>query len=76
MKAFQTVVALAVYDATKNGGGKVPRITEKHLVQVVNMSAAFKTYIKSARQGLEPEDDAYNLGNRNDRHHEEERRRD
>ena len=55
-----------MYDANKNGAGKKPEITEGHFTQVVKMSTAFKNYIKSAQMGKDPEDLAYDHGNRND----------
>ncbi|KAJ4287703.1 hypothetical protein N0V90_012406 [Kalmusia sp. IMI 367209] len=45
--AFQTAVALACYEAKKNGNA-VPRVTEEHFGQIVNMSTNFKKYMKSA----------------------------
>ncbi|KAL2219587.1 P-loop containing nucleoside triphosphate hydrolase protein [Thermoascus aurantiacus ATCC 26904] len=45
--AFQTAVALAVYEAGNNKSK--PILQEKHLKQVVRMSKAFKEYIKSTR---------------------------
>ncbi|ETN45992.1 uncharacterized protein HMPREF1541_00175 [Cyphellophora europaea CBS 101466] len=72
--AFQTVVALATFDA-KNEGEKrgkspddvVPEIRESHLRQVVAMSAAFRKYMTSTHEGMEDPDHAFRLGNRDDR---------
>ncbi|KAJ4399969.1 hypothetical protein N0V91_009042 [Didymella pomorum] len=50
--AFQTAVALAVYDAKQPDGGDVPYMTENHLEQVVAMSLAFKNYMKKTRQNM------------------------
>ena len=78
--AFQTAVALAVYDANhKNKGvvpqpedkhegpGLIPKVMESHLRQVVSMSSAFRTYIKAAHQGKTDSDVAYAYGNRDDK---------
>lgn len=62
--AFQTAVALACYEA-KSEGSKVPEVTEEHFEQVVNMSASFKNYMKSALHGDEAAL-AYMSGTRND----------
>ncbi|KAL9090669.1 MAG: hypothetical protein Q9165_005157 [Trypethelium subeluteriae] len=71
--AFQTAVALAVFeanDAREKGKPEkdcIPEITETHLAQVVRMSTAFKQYIKDTHEGLEDADLAMKLGNRDDR---------
>lgn len=70
--AFQTAVALAIFDSKKageKGGSKeksIPEVTEAHLAQVVSMSTAFKMYIKATHEGYEDADYAYKLGNRYD----------
>jgi hypothetical protein len=67
--AFQTAVALAVFDAKKTGKGDVkPKITEAHLEQVVKMSTAFKKYMRSAHENMSEEDLAYRYGDRDDHH--------
>ncbi|KAF2135438.1 uncharacterized protein K452DRAFT_239383 [Aplosporella prunicola CBS 121167] len=63
--AFQTAVALASYEAKQNNE-EVPTITEDHVSQVVEMSATFKQYIKSALQANDS-DIAYRERLRNDR---------
>ncbi|KAF2236170.1 P-loop containing nucleoside triphosphate hydrolase protein [Viridothelium virens] len=71
--AFQTAVALAVFDANEaREKGKpekdcIPEITETHLAQVVRMSTAFKQYIRDTHEGLEDADLAMKLGNRDDK---------
>lgn len=71
--AFQTAVALAVFDsriAREKGASEedsIPEIKEKHLAQVVNMSAAFKEYITATHEGIDDADRAYRLGIRHDR---------
>lgn len=72
--AFQTVVALATSDAKKAAERKgestedvVPEIRERHLRQVVEMSAAFRQYMTSTHEGMEDPDHAFRLGNRDDR---------
>jgi len=75
--AFQTAVALAIFDSKKAGekGGSeeksIPEVTEAHLAQVVSMSTAFKRYIKATHEGYEDADLAYKLGNRYDGLNEE-----
>lgn len=74
--AFQTAVALAIFDAKVarervKGSGKpdnkiIPELKEKHLIQVVNMSAAFKKYITATHEGMDASDCAFKLGNRHD----------
>ncbi|CAI7655938.1 unnamed protein product [Penicillium glandicola] len=61
--AFQTAVALACFQA-KQEGNPIPELTDDHLLQVVNMSHNFKSYVKAVR-GKE-EDYAYAAGVRND----------
>lgn len=65
--AFQTAVALAVYDAKHNNKGPVPEITEQHLKQVVMMSAAFKKYVDAAHARKDHSTIAYEDGIRDDR---------
>ncbi|KAJ8131274.1 hypothetical protein O1611_g2355 [Lasiodiplodia mahajangana] len=71
--AFQTAVALAVFDAklAKERGASdedtIPEIKEKHLSQVVSMSSAFKEYITATHEGIEDADMAYKLGIRHDK---------
>ncbi|KAI0903084.1 hypothetical protein F4823DRAFT_629696 [Ustulina deusta] len=71
--AFQTAVALAVFDskiAREKGVSdedSIPEIKEKHLTQVVNMSTAFREYITATHEGVEDADRAYKLGIRHDR---------
>ncbi|KAI0809847.1 hypothetical protein GGR55DRAFT_679077 [Xylaria sp. FL0064] len=71
--AFQTAVALAVFDskmAREKGANEedsIPEIKEKHLTQVVNMSAAFKQYIIATHEDVEDADRAYKIGIRHDR---------
>ncbi|KAF2707698.1 hypothetical protein K504DRAFT_446813 [Pleomassaria siparia CBS 279.74] len=50
--AFQTAVALACYEA-KQSNESIPKLTEDHFSQVVDMSTNFKKYIKSALQNDE-----------------------
>ena len=75
--AFQTAVALAIFDsksAREKGISEedsVPEVTESHLAQIVGMSGAFKKYIKATHEGYEDADLAYKLGNRHDRVNEE-----
>ena len=45
----------------------VPEIKEKHLSQIVSMSAAFKDYITSTHEGIKDPDLAYRLGLRDDK---------
>jgi len=71
--AFQTAVALAVFDANmaKEKGvsdeDSIPEVKERHLGQVVRMSGAFKEYITATHEGIEDADFAYKLGIRHDR---------
>ncbi|KAG9200065.1 hypothetical protein G6514_007662 [Epicoccum nigrum] len=69
--AFQTAVALAVYDSkhkSKEGGEPaVPEVTEDHLRQVVLMSSAFRKYMKAANNDMDDSDLAFREGNRDDR---------
>ncbi|KAI1174267.1 hypothetical protein F4777DRAFT_554436 [Nemania sp. FL0916] len=71
--AFQTAVALAVFDskAARAKGARdedsIPEIKEKHLSQVVSMSAAFKEYITATHEGIDDADMAYKIGIRQDR---------
>ena len=71
--AFQTAVALAVFDANmaKEKGVSdedfIPEVKERHLGQVVRMSAAFKEYITATHEGIEDADYAYKLGIRHDK---------
>jgi hypothetical protein len=71
--AFQTAVALAVFDARtedeKKGAAKgttVAKVKEKHLRQVVSMSTAFKKYMVTVHQGMKDSQRAYRSGNRAD----------
>ncbi|KAH7396153.1 hypothetical protein BKA66DRAFT_566658 [Pyrenochaeta sp. MPI-SDFR-AT-0127] len=65
--AFQTAVALAVFDSKQKKGTSVPKVTENHLRQVVSMSLAFRKYIKAAHAGMDDSDLAFKRGNREDR---------
>lgn len=71
--AFQTAVALAIYDskmAREKGVSvedSIPEIKEKHLSQIVSMSSAFKDYITSTHEGVKDADLAYRLGLRDDK---------
>jgi hypothetical protein len=73
MAAFQTAVALAVFDSnTAKGRGSsnediIPEVKERHLNQVVTMSAAFKKYITLTHEGINDSDLAYKYGDRNDK---------
>ena len=70
--AFQTAVALAIDDsrtaiqAKSSGDDVIPMIKERHLEQVVSMSAAFRKYVKETHGGLDDRDYAKKLGNRVD----------
>lgn len=71
--AFQTAVALAIFDARtadeKSGAPKgttVPEVKERHLRQVVSMSAAFKKYMIKTHQEMTDSQRAYKLGSRHD----------
>lgn len=72
LPAFQTAVALAIYDAEKANRNSqsdekaIPELKEKHLIQVVNMSIAFKQYITSTHNDINDSDYAFKIGNRND----------
>ena len=44
--AFQTAVALAEYEAQKDDEGRI-MLTDDHLKAVVEMSSAFKRYLKA-----------------------------
>ncbi|KAK6823808.1 hypothetical protein RU639_006241 [Aspergillus parasiticus] len=46
-QAFQTTVALACFQAKRDGKG-TPKLTDEHLRQVVTMSHNFKSYLKTA----------------------------
>lgn len=59
--AFQTAVALAEYEATKDKEGKIV-LTDKHLKSVVEMSRDFKEYLDELHLGDE--------GKRAERRHE------
>jgi len=48
--AFQTAVDLALYDAK---GNDIPVVKESHLKKVVNMSLAFKEYMKATHENLD-----------------------
>jgi len=61
--AFQTSVALALFDAQ---GKEVPIIKESHFRQVVSMSRAFKDYIKSTHEDMDDSEIAYKSGLRYD----------
>ena len=69
--AFQTAVALAVYDSkhkSKEGDEPgVPEVTEDHLRQGVLMSSAFRKYMKAANNDMDDSDLAFREGNRDDR---------
>lgn len=73
MIAFQTAVALAVYDSKHKSTGKdgdepaVPEVTEDHLRQVVLMSSAFRKYMRAANNDMDDSDLAFREGNRDDR---------
>lgn len=72
LPAFQTAVALAVFDTkvAKEKGARdddmIPEIKERHLNQVVTMSSAFKNYITATHEGIGDADMAYKLGIRHD----------
>lgn len=72
--AFQTAVALAIAEAkTAKEKGRppaecIPQLSEAHLRQVVEMSTAFKSYIKATHEGIDDADYAFRLGNRYDRY--------
>ncbi|KAH6974935.1 hypothetical protein BKA56DRAFT_589801 [Ilyonectria sp. MPI-CAGE-AT-0026] len=74
--AFQTAVALAIFDgkvarerardSDKPDNEIIPQLKEKHLIQVVKMSAAFKKYITATHEGMDSSVRAFKLGNRHD----------
>ncbi|RYO66689.1 hypothetical protein AA0116_g2432 [Alternaria tenuissima] len=66
--AFQTAVALAVFDAKYKTSGKVPEVTEAHLKQVVSMSSAFRKYMTATHSGMDASSWAYKHGNREDKY--------
>ncbi|KAH8708362.1 P-loop containing nucleoside triphosphate hydrolase protein [Phaeosphaeriaceae sp. PMI808] len=66
--AFQTSVALAVFDSKQKNNKGPPKITEKHLEQVVAMSSAFRNYMKATRDGMDDSTWAYKRGNREDKY--------
>ena len=45
--AFQTAVALAIFEARQKGKTATPKVTEAHFAQIVDMSSAFKKYMHS-----------------------------
>ncbi|KAF2729989.1 hypothetical protein EJ04DRAFT_446105 [Polyplosphaeria fusca] len=70
--AFQTAVALAVFDAKlsneRDANAKaIPELRDTHLKQVVSMSSAFKDYMKSTHEDIDDADLAYKHGIRNDK---------
>lgn len=71
--AFQTAVALAVYDAKHRIKSKdpdepaIPEVKEDHLRQVVLMSSAFRKYMTAANEGMSDEAIAFKEGLREDR---------
>ena len=78
--AFQTAVALAMYDHRKtfdvnkddsdDSEPSYPTVEEKHLKQVVNLSTAFKKYMRSTRHDMKYSDYAWKHGLRDDEHDE------
>ncbi|RYO41306.1 hypothetical protein AA0111_g1062 [Alternaria arborescens] len=66
--AFQTAVALAVFDAKYKTSGKVPEVTEAHLKQVVSMSSAFRKYMTATHSGMDASSWAHKHGNREDKY--------
>jgi len=64
--AFQTAVALAIFDA-KRDKKEPPEMTEKHLNQVVQMSSAFRKYMTAAHSGMDDSTWAFKHGNREDK---------
>ncbi|KAL8921843.1 MAG: hypothetical protein Q9172_003805 [Xanthocarpia lactea] len=52
LKAFQTAVALADYEGTKDEEGKI-LLKDTHIMQIVRMSKEFKTYLRELHQGDE-----------------------
>ena len=67
--AFQTAVALAVYDSKHNKTSEfaVPEVKEDHLRQVVMMSSAFRKYIEATHEGMNDSDRAQKFGDREDK---------
>ena len=65
--AFQTAVALAVFDSKSKQNQAVPKVTENHLKQVVAMSSAFRQYIIAAHSGMDNSTWAFKRGNREDK---------
>jgi hypothetical protein len=66
--AFQTAVALAVYDAKQKASGDPPEVLEHHLKQVVSMSSAFRKYMTAAHSGMDDSTWAFKHGNREDKY--------
>lgn len=70
--AFQSAVALALYDSRKARESgvsiedSIPEVKEAHLKEIAHMSTAFKNYITSTHQGVKDSDMAYRLGIRDD----------
>ncbi|KAH7077666.1 hypothetical protein BKA63DRAFT_489217 [Paraphoma chrysanthemicola] len=64
--AFQTAVALSVYDWKHKKNDDHPEVTENHLKQVVSMSSAFRKYMKAAHEGMDDSALALKYGNRED----------
>ncbi|KAI8960209.1 hypothetical protein F5Y11DRAFT_358596 [Daldinia sp. FL1419] len=70
--AFQSAVALALYDSKKarergvSVEDSIPEVKEAHLKEIAHMSTAFKNYITSTHQGVKDSDMAYRLGIRDD----------
>lgn len=44
--AFQTAVALAVFESRKEGGDKTPEVTKKHFKKVADTTSDFDEYLK------------------------------
>ncbi|KAI0886608.1 uncharacterized protein GGS22DRAFT_199011 [Annulohypoxylon maeteangense] len=71
--AFQSAVALAIYDsrvAREKGVSvedSVPEVKESHVKQIAKMSTAFKNYMTSTHEGVKDSDLAYKIGIRNDK---------
>jgi hypothetical protein len=68
MTAFQTAVALAVFDAKHNKSSDPPEVTENHLKQVVSMSSAFRMYMAATHSGMDDSTLAFKHGNREDKY--------
>ncbi|PWO29401.1 ATP synthase D chain, mitochondrial [Pyrenophora tritici-repentis] len=66
--AFQTAVALALFEVKKNESEDPPEVTENHLKQVVSMSSAFKKYMAAVNSGMDDATLAQKHGNRDDRY--------